>query len=153
MERVAQCPRNEPDRELDLAELVREAVSASDTRAARHGVTLALEGGGEPIPLHKPKSGMVLLLRALVDHAISATPRDSRVVVRLDGARLTVEDGGPVVPLASRRHVSRRLVDPAALGRPGGPALLVADAAAAAFGVELGLGETENGRSAVIVRF
>jgi hypothetical protein len=152
MDRVAQCPKNEPDRLFDLAELVREVVAVSDTRAARHGVELVVEAGGR-VEVQKPRTGVALMLRALLDHAISATPRDSRVVVQLAGARLTVEDGGPVVVPAQRQHVVRRLVDPTALGRPGGPALLVADAAAAAFGISLELGESDRGRSAVTVRF
>ncbi len=152
MERVAQYPRSEPESRFDLTELVRELVSASDTRAARHGVELVVEAA-ERVEVEKPRSGVSLMLRALLDHAISASPRESRVVVELRGKRLIIEDGGPVVPPAQRLHVTRRRVDPAGLGRPGGPALLVADAAAAAFGVELTLGESDRGRSAVSLRF
>jgi signal transduction histidine kinase len=87
----------------------------------------------------------------VIDQAIRATPRGERVLVRAGGPKqapiVSVEDGGPVVPIARRADLLRRRVDPASLGRPSGLSLLVADAAAHALGAELTLGESAAGRA------
>jgi signal transduction histidine kinase len=150
IERVAQCSELDAPTRFDVSEVIRELGSAFEGRAARHGVELSVQAK-EPIQVRHPRNLVALLIRSLIDNAIQATPRGSEVLVRLrpsrsGGARLTVEDGGPVIPAAHRTDLIRRRVDPSSLGRPNGLSLLVADAAAALLGVELGLGESERGR-------
>jgi two-component system, OmpR family, sensor kinase len=155
LDRIAHYPREEPASRHDLSELMREAVAASQPRAARHGVELTVEAESE-VEVNHPRGAMVVLVRSLIDHAIAASPRGARVVVRADTTRrgccLIVEDGGPVVPAAHRSDLIRRRVDPAATGRPNDLSLLVADAIAAALGGELRLGESAAGRCQVEVR-
>lgn len=154
VERVAQFSREESARKVDLSELIREAAAATEARAARHGVQLVVEV--TRFELVRPRSSLGLLVRALLEHAIEASPRGAQVAVRLssdhDGARLVVVDAGPVVPAAQRLGVLRRRVDPGKHGRPGGPSLLVADALALALGLDLALTESGDGRAQVEVR-
>jgi C4-dicarboxylate-specific signal transduction histidine kinase len=133
---------------LDLAELAREVISENEARAARHGVIL------EPrlpkqLGVRAARSLLRLELQLLLSHAISASPRGG--VIRISaiasdlGVIVAVEDGGPLIPEASRAAVLRHSVDPTSFGRPGGIALLAAHAAAAALGAELELREGARG--------
>jgi two-component system, OmpR family, sensor kinase len=155
LERIAHYPRQEAARRHDLGELVREAVAVSDARASRHGVELAADAPS-PLGATYPRGALIVLVRSLIDHAIAASPRGARVLVRAvasnRGCSLIVEDGGPAVPAAQRSDLIRRRVDPTALGRPNDLSLLVADAIAGALGTELVLGESAAGRSQVEVR-
>jgi two-component system, OmpR family, sensor kinase len=155
LDRLAHYPREEPARRHDLAEIVREAVSASGARAVRHGVELSSDTPAPAEATH-PRGALLVLVRSLIDHAIAASPRGARVIVRAKprdrGCSLMVEDGGPSVPAAQRADLIRRRIDPAALGRPNDLSLLVADAIASALGRELFLGESPAGQSQVEVR-
>ncbi len=86
-----------------------------------------------------------MLLRALLHHAIAATPRGGEVslsVVATEmGMMLSVEDGGPVVPEASRTAVIQHRTDPASFGRPAGVSLLVADVIGGVLGGGVGMRE------------
>jgi hypothetical protein len=154
LERIAACPLDEQGRSANIAAELRTAVTAAETRAARHGVTIELQA---PEKLEQPTrvGTFALLARSLIDHAIAATARGGRVSVRLSGLtvgfELRVVDDGPVVPAASRSDLLRRRLDPSSLGRPEGLALLVADAAAPLLGMTLYLGESEDGRAEMVV--
>jgi len=62
---------------------------------------------------------------------------------------LSVEDGGPVVPEASRTAVIQHRTDPTSFGRPAGVSLLVADVLSGVLGSGAGLREGTQGRSEV----
>jgi signal transduction histidine kinase len=151
LERIAACPTEEPTKTCDLIALARDAVASAETRAARHDVRLVVDAP-ERLEVKLPQAAVLLLLRSLLDHAIAATPRDATITLRLaraEGAvRLAVEDGGPAVP-EDARDLLRYRVDPTSFGRPGGPALLVAEAVAAHLGCPLELGESSAGRTEV----
>ena len=70
------------------------------------------------------------VIRFLVDHAISATARDRRIVVLLAATdrklKIIVDDDGTSVPAASRDALVWRRIDPGSIGRPGGIHLLAA---------------------------
>lgn len=149
LERVATCPTEEAPGAVDLAAELRSLLAQAESRAARHDVQLEVDiPAALEVTVHLPT--FALVARGLIDHAIAATPRGGRVQLRL-GARgkgfsLTVEDGGPAIPVAARQDMLRRRTDPTALGRPEGLALLVADVAAEVLGASLSLGETPSGR-------
>lgn len=128
----------------DLAAVAREAVALAEVRAARHGVSVTLEVA--PATVAASEALVTLLARALVDHAIGATPRGGKVTVRVAAPGvLAVEDGGPVVPAASRDALLRGDVDPSSLGRPAGISLIIGHAAAGRAGASLELGEGDGG--------
>jgi hypothetical protein len=62
------------------------------------------------------------------------------------GPALAVSDGGPAIPEASRQDILRHRIDPTALGRPAGIALVVADAAATTLDATLEVREDGGGR-------
>ena len=149
LRRLAECSPAEALSSTEFVEAVRAGVQDSRRRAARHGVNIRLELPATHTVETRPET-LGLLLRALLDHAIAATPRDGEVVVRvlLDGrqATLTVEDGGPPIPDNQGVALLKRRIDPTRLGRPGGIALLVADAAAEHLGCALSIEQPAGGR-------
>jgi signal transduction histidine kinase len=150
LSRLAECPLAESVERVEPRELAKRALQASEARAARSGVELVLDAEPCP-PLSVRPKAFELLLKTLIDHAISATPRDGRVTLRLaplpNGVDVRVQDGGPVVPDAARSDVLRRRVDPTALGRPAGLSLLGAHTLAAYLGGDLALRESTEGRA------
>jgi two-component system OmpR family sensor kinase len=151
--RVATCPTSEPAQPTDVAKTLRDMVSESEARAARHGVRLVLETPAELVVSTRPRA-LSLLVRSLLDHAISASPRGTKVLVKsiADGgnARVQVSDGGPVVPAAAQSDLVEYRIDPASLGRPPGPALLVAHVVAGYLGGGLKLGEAHVAGGATV---
>jgi two-component system OmpR family sensor kinase len=145
--RVASCPTSEPPHIVDAAKVLRDCAAEAESRAARNGIRLVLETPSELVLSTRPKA-FALLARTLVDHAISASPRGTKVAISAaeagDGARLMVSDGGPVVPASARGDVLEHGVDPASLGRPPGPALLVAQVVAGYLGGSLKIGESPS---------
>lgn len=154
LERLASYPIAEQDSEVDVAAALKNIIANTESRAARHDTTLELDAPASLVAMTRPEA-FTLIARALLDQAIAATPREGLVRVRLseraDGFQLAVEDGGPKVPAGSREELLRRRIDPTALGRPEGLALLVADAAAAVLGGTLSIGESPAGRFEVVL--
>jgi hypothetical protein len=97
------------------------------------------------------RSVVALLVRALLDHAILATPRNGSVSLRLaaveEGIELATEDGGSAIPENARADLLRQRVNPSSFGRPADLSLLIAEAAAAHLGSGLLLGESASGRT------
>lgn len=150
LNRVAECALDEPARRFDLAALAREEAAQAEARAARHGVQLTLDVPQQQA-LEGERSVVALLLRALLDHAILATPRDGSVTLRIApvdaGVELLTEDGGPAIPEAARADLLRQRVNPSSFGRPADLSLLIADAASAHLGSRLALGESARGKT------
>lgn len=146
--RIAACTSREPAELVDVTRVTREVVQDSEARASRHGLVLTAPAAPE-LRIRTRARVLSLLIRALVDHAIAATPRGGTVSVSLRGGdgpvTLTVTDGGPVVPVSARLDLLEHRVDPASLGRPPGIELLVAHTAAASLGGTVRLGESEAG--------
>jgi signal transduction histidine kinase len=139
----------DPPATFDVAAMVREAVEDAEARAARHGVRLRLQIAPR-LEGRTSRGPFAALVRALLDHAIAATPRDGEVVLCVTAPRgllLVAEDGGPSVPVPSRSALVASRVDPTSLGRPAGLALLIAEAVATYLGGALLLEESETGRA------
>jgi two-component system OmpR family sensor kinase len=151
--RVAACPCVESAEPVDVARALRDAVSESEARAGRHGITLTVDAPVELSVATRPRA-LALLVRSLLDHALEATPRGGAVAAALTsegGARLTVRDGGTVVPASARADLLEHRIDPASLGRPPGLSLLVAHTVAAYIGATLRLSESGDGAGASTV--
>jgi two-component system, OmpR family, sensor kinase len=149
---AADCPFDEPKAEVSISELVKTAASDAEARADRHGVAVSVKGPASLRLNTRPKT-LLALLRALLHHAISATPREGEVVVSAyaveTGVLVSVQDGGPSVTEAHRADVLKNRTDPSAFGRPSGIALLLAEAAAESLGGTLELRDGPDGRAEV----
>jgi two-component system, OmpR family, sensor kinase len=149
---AAECPFDEPKTDASVSDLVKTAVSDAEARAARHGVTLSLKGPATLRMKTRPKT-LLALVRAMLHHAISATPRDGEVLVSAyaveTGVLISAQDGGPSVTEAHRADVLRNRTDPSAFGRPSGVALLIAEAAAESLGGALELRDGPDGEAEV----
>lgn len=150
LERLAACTPSGTSSSVDVAALSASVAEAAAGRAARHGVSVEVLADGEARADADPNP-LELLLRSLVDHAIAATPKGDAVRIRMEtsaGAlRLSVSDGGPVVPRASRDALLVQSLDASSMGRPEGIALACAVAAANMLGTSLELGTDGEGRA------
>ncbi len=146
---VADTPLDEVASDIDLGALVAQTAKAFDGRAARAGVELVAESVGSTL-VHRPKGVVEILVKSLFSQAIAATPRGGTVrataMATELGPALSVGDGGPAIPEASRQDILRHRIDPTSLGRPAGIALVVADAAAATLDATLEVREDGGGR-------
>ncbi len=147
---VIECDIEGRGETLPLPELLGQAVAQLEPRAVRGQVALTVEAPATA-NVRGSRPALDLLLRSLLGHALSATPRGGSVtalVVTTElGISLAVRDGGPPVPEASRWDVIRHRIDPTRLGRPAGVALVLADAAATALSAELELRDSPEGRT------
>ena len=158
---VGESDPQELIREVDLVEVVRTELRALEARAGRMGVEVELrsvpEEGARATARVSPRS-IAVMVRSLVAHALSATPRGSAVIVSVSapvvgppgalGARLVVDDAGTILPTAARRALLALEVEPGTFGRPSGVGLFVAAEIASAQGALLEIGDApvEAGR-------
>lgn len=149
---ASECPFDEPKSEVSVADLAKAAVADAEPRALRHGVVVELKGPASLKLSTRPKT-LQALLRALVHHAISATPREGNVTLSVyaveTGILISAQDGGPSVTEAHRTDVLRNRTDPSAFGRPSGVTLLLAEAAAESLGSTLELRDGPDGQAEV----
>ncbi len=153
---IAECPLDEPARDTELGRALGDAVEASLPRASRLGVSLVLEPG-VTANVRVQRGALGLLLGLLLTQALNATPRGATVrcgVLRLElGTAVRVQDGGPVVPEASRASLLSGSADPSSFGRPGGVALVAGATVARSLGARLELREGPTGTSETWIFF
>jgi signal transduction histidine kinase len=152
--RLGACPVGELPRHCEVAEIVRDVVSETVVRAARHGVRVVLdEGSGAEAVL--PSNAVGVLLHALLDHAIEACPAGSEVAIAISdepgAVMITFDDAGPPVPARARTGVLSRDFEALAQGRPTGIALVVAHAVAAHTRARLSIEDGPHGGARVRV--
>jgi signal transduction histidine kinase len=153
---VGETDPHEPQREVDLAELVQAEVKALEPRAARAGVEVRVRRVPQDAPAFArvaPRAAGVLV-RELVSHAIVATPRESAVTVTVMapsastrpearlGARIVVDDAGTILPAAARRALLSLEVEPGTFGRPNSVALFIAAEIASAQGAHFEIADS-----------
>ncbi|MGD0530245.1 MAG: hypothetical protein ABSE49_34240, partial [Polyangiaceae bacterium] len=158
---IGESDPHELTREIDLLELVRTELRALEARAARMGVEVEVrvlpDEGARATMRGSPRS-IAVMVRSLVAHALSATPRGSAVIVSVSapvvgpegalGARLVIDDAGTILPTAARRALLALEVEPGTFGRPSSVGLFVAAEIAGAQGALLEIGDApvEAGR-------
>lgn len=102
---------------FDLGGELETRLRAEEEEAARRGVFLDLQRGGD-LSLRGDPSALVLAVRNLVNNAVAWSPPAGQVLVRLAGRDgevvVSVEDDGPGVPPAERRRVFEPFVRGAA---------------------------------------
>jgi len=149
---ASDCPFDEAKADVSVTDSVKTAVADAEPRAVRHGVTIVTKGPSSLRLSTQPKR-LLSLVRALLHHAISATPRGGVVTLSAyaveTGIIIAAQDGGPSVTEAHRADVVRNRLDPSALGRPSGVALLIADAAAESLGGSVELRDGPDGEAEV----
>ena len=149
---AADCPLDEAKSDVSVADLLKTAVSDAEPRALRHGVSIDMKGPATLRAASRPRT-LLALLRAMLYHAISATPRDGQIIFSAyaveTGILLSAQDGGPSVTEAQRTDVLRNRTDPSAFGRPSGVTLLIAEAAAESLGGTLEMRDGPDGRAEV----
>ncbi|MGE0324766.1 MAG: ATP-binding protein [Polyangiaceae bacterium] len=147
LSRVSELALEEHREAVDLVSLAKAAVQAAEARASRHGVKLELVAP-EALSVKQRPSGVELVVRSLLDHAIAATPRSGSVKLTLEargtGARISVEDGGPTIPSSAFDQLIAGRIDPTSVGRPAGLWLLVAECVSGAIGTEIRIAESAN---------
>jgi signal transduction histidine kinase len=132
--RLGACPLDELPRHVDVADLLRDVAHDDVARAARHDVRVSLAA---PENAHEvvPPGALTVLLHHLLDHAISASPPGSEVVVTLSdlpsAIEITFDDAGAPLPAAARGVVLSRDFEAVSQGRPAGLPLIAAHAIAA----------------------
>jgi signal transduction histidine kinase len=150
---IGESDPRELQREVDLFEVVRGELRMLEARAARTGVELSVrfvpDEAGARAPTRVSPHSVAALVRELLAHAISATPRGSGVSVMVHaggseeglGARLIVDDGGTILPAVARGPLLALEVEPGTFGRPSGVGLFLAAEIAAAQAALLELGD------------
>ena len=139
---------------LDLADVVDEAVAATARRDDPRTVEVLAPTGAAPVRAWR--NGVTLIVGNLVRnarlHGRHADGGPARVVVRVDGPRIVVEDDGPGIPAAERTRVLERFARGANASAPGsglGLALVVQIARAHGGTVEIDTGELGGARVSV----
>ena len=96
-------------RQVELVELVDEAVAAMRVEAEAKGVAVAAELGLLPRPARADPERLQRVLFNLIQNAIRHTPADGSVTVRAEPAgdwvEIEVADTGPGIPRADRERV------------------------------------------------
>jgi signal transduction histidine kinase len=124
-----------------------------EARAARTGVEIKVrtvpDEPGARAPTRVSPRSIAAMVRELLAHAISATPRGSGISVLVHaggteeglGPRMIVDDGGTILPAQARRALLALEVEPGTFGRPSGVGLFLASEIASAQGALLEIGD------------
>jgi hypothetical protein len=148
---VGEVDPQEPQREVDLVEVVGAEARSLEGRAGRAGVTIVVRTAPEEDQVRAPArvaaGAAAIVVRELIAHAVSASPRSSEVIVTVVprsatlGSRVVIDDCGTAVPAGARRALLALEVEPGTFGRPSSVSLFVANEVAAAQGAHLELGD------------
>jgi two-component system sensor histidine kinase TctE len=109
-----QNPATKPFLPLELGELARSAVHDFVPASFSRGIDLGFEQPGHAIMIMGDALTLRELLNNLIDNALHYTPAKGSITVRVrtdednERAYLEVEDTGPGIPVAERRHVFER---------------------------------------------
>lgn len=106
-ERARAEPGSEPLPMTELGGFVRGRLAAAAPLALQRGVELELQAAEECwMAVHV--ESMAALLDNLISNAVKYSPENGRVVVRLEGGRLTISDHGPGIAPALQQKVFER---------------------------------------------
>jgi hypothetical protein len=148
---VGEVDPQEVQREVDLVEVVRTEARSLEGRAGRAGVGIVIRTAPDE-PDVKALARVALgsaaiVVRELLAHAVSASPRGSEVEVTVMGrtgslgSRVVIDDCGTALPAGARRALLALEVEPGTFGRPSSVSLFVANEIAAAQDARLELGD------------
>jgi len=150
LDSVAECSLDAERSTVDLSATLRAVGDQLEPHASRAEVTIVYDAGRN-ILMKTARQTLEVLFRSLLLHGITATPHGGRIRASIHrtelGTAVSVCDGGPAVPEASRWDVIRHQIDPTRFGRPAGVALVLADATATALNAALELRESADGHT------
>lgn len=156
---IGGVPADELHTEIDLAECAKNAVNEAASHAEREGVSVNVRvrpDGARPY-VRRGAKATAALVRELVHHAISASPRGSAVEVQVqsgdEDTRLVVDDAGSPLPASARRSFLLLETHAGAYGRPSGLPIFMAAELAACQGAQLELSDAPTGGLRVAVSF
>jgi len=100
-----------PPGPVDLADVLRQALSETLPQANAKSIDITLDGGAQA-QVQGNRDALVLLVRNLLDNAIKHSPAGGRIGMRLDHApgrwSLLIDDEGPGIPVHERERVFDR---------------------------------------------
>lgn len=150
--RLGACPVDELPRHADVADLVRDVVRDDVVRAARHDVRVIADAPANSYEVVQV-GALTVLLHALLDHAISASPPGSEVRVtmgeRPESLVFHFDDAGPPLSGPARSGILSRDFESLAQGRPAGISLVAAHAIAHHLRADLVIQEGPHGGARV----
>ncbi len=135
----------DPPQSVEIGEAVRAAIRTHGARADRAEVTVETDLASIQVTLRTRV--LHALLHELVQHAIDATPRGNKAVIKLeagDRAKLIVDDAGSALAAHSRRALVELEIEAATLGRPSALPLFFAMESARALGAEFELADAPS---------
>lgn len=91
-----------------LSELAREVLTELGPLAEAKAVDLSLGVEGEAAAIEGERDALRILLANLIDNAVRYTPTGGKVLVRVAGHRLIIDDSGPGIPEAELPRVFDR---------------------------------------------
>ncbi|MDR6602510.1 two-component system OmpR family sensor kinase [Achromobacter deleyi] len=96
---------------VDLADVLRQALSETLPQANAKSISIELEGAAQA-PLQGHRDALVLLARNLLDNAVKHTPEGKHIRLRLeqtaDKTQFVIDDEGPGIAPAERERVFDR---------------------------------------------
>jgi PAS domain S-box-containing protein len=97
---------------MELAPLLRKALTDNEGFAQQHGVRLRLAAPATPLAARVDSDRLLQVLTNLVSNAVKFSPADAEVDVRLSGPpdriRIEVSDRGPGIPLEFQHRIFRK---------------------------------------------
>jgi signal transduction histidine kinase len=150
--RLGACPLDELPRHADVADVVRDVAHDDLARAARHDVRVRVEAP-DSVQEVVPLGALTVLLHALLDHAIGASPPGSEILVTLSeqpsAIEITVDDVGAAIPPSARSVILSRDFEAIAHGRASSLPLIAAHAIAAHARLPLSIEDGPDGGARV----
>jgi signal transduction histidine kinase len=136
-------------RQVELPQLVGEAVAAMQAEAAAHGVAVAAEVAPLPRPARADPERLQRVLFNLIQNAIRHTPADGSVTVRAQPAgewvEIEVADTGAGIGSADRERLFEPFVRGTASGGRAGLGLALSRAIVEAHGGRIWLADSDAG--------
>jgi len=150
MARHESAAEQTPAGPVDLADVLRQALSETLTQANAKSIAVDLEGALD-VRVQGHRDALVLLARNLLDNAIKHSPTGGRIRLRLetspDQAAFIIDDEGPGIPPAERERVFDRFYRAEGNTQHGsGLGLSIARAVADQHGAEIFLDDAPGGQ-------
>jgi len=150
MARHESAAEQTPAGPVDLADVLRQALSETLTQANAKSIAVDLEGALD-VRVQGHRDALVLLARNLLDNAIKHSPTGGRIRLRLetspDKVAFIIDDEGPGIPPAERERVFDRFYRAEGNTQHGsGLGLSIARAVADQHGAEIFLDDSPGGQ-------
>lgn len=102
-------------KEIDLVELVKETHCANAMLQQRFGVEVKVVGADQPVVFQTDPNRIIQVLTNLLSNAYKFAPPNSDIIISIDNAtdyvRISVQNGGPGIPLDEQHKIFDRFAD------------------------------------------